>query len=166
MSINESLKNRVGILADIHYEENLEKWKEKFYSVGDRRIMLTKWVGQAWHELHAKQSELIRQTFRKLGLSLPVDGSEDEEISIKDMPNIEVGDWKLKDPDDDNKQDVQDSESEGEEDEDGRVELEERNYTSRSCRELEYIMENELDEQNTGKEDGEDCNSDSELDIE
>lgn len=54
MSINESLKNRVGILADIHYEENLEKWKEMFYSVGDRRIMLTKWVGQAWHELHAK----------------------------------------------------------------------------------------------------------------
>lgn len=109
---------------------------------------------------------MIQQTFRKLGLSLAIDGSEDKEISIKDMPNIEVGDWKLKDPGDDDKQDVQESEIEGEEDEDGRMELEERNNASRSCRELEYVMEDELDEQNTRKDDGEDWNSDSELDLE
>ena len=58
--------------------------------------MLTKWVGQAWRELHIEKSELIRQTFRKLGLSLAVDGSEDNELSIRDLPGIVVGDWRLK----------------------------------------------------------------------
>lgn len=54
--------------------------------------MLTKWVGQAWQELHIEKNELICQTFRKLGLSLAVDGSEDRELSIKDLPGIVVGD--------------------------------------------------------------------------
>ena len=42
-------------------------------------------------------SELIRQTFRKLGLSLAVDGSEDAELSIRDLLGIVVGDWRLAD---------------------------------------------------------------------
>ena len=56
--------------------------------------MLTKWVGQAWRELNINNSELIRQTFCKLGLSLVVDGSEDEELSIRDLLGIVVGDWR------------------------------------------------------------------------
>lgn len=44
--------------------------------------MLTKWVG---HKFHAEQRELIRHTFRRLGLSLAVDYSEDAELSIKDL---------------------------------------------------------------------------------
>lgn len=63
--------------------------------MGDRRVMLTHWIGQAWREFHQNSSHIIRQTFRKLGLSLAVDGSEDAELSIKDLPNIEVGDWRL-----------------------------------------------------------------------
>ena len=51
-------------------------------------------MGQPWRDLHAEQASLIRQTFRKLGLSLAVDGSEDEELSIKDIPNIQVGHWR------------------------------------------------------------------------
>lgn len=42
--------------------------------------MLTKWVGQAWRELHAEKSDLICQKFRKLGLSLAVDGSKDAAV--------------------------------------------------------------------------------------
>ena len=57
--------------------------------------MLTKWVGQAWRELHANQSELICQTSRKLSLSLAVNGSEDAELSIRDLPGMVVGDWRM-----------------------------------------------------------------------
>ena len=57
--------------------------------------MLTKWVGQAWREMHMEHSSLICQIFRKLGLFLAVDGSEDDELSVKDIPGITVGDWKL-----------------------------------------------------------------------
>ena len=38
---------------------------------------------------------MIRQTYRNLGLSLTVDGSENAELKIRDIPNIEVGDWRL-----------------------------------------------------------------------
>lgn len=170
VAIKKPLKNRISELADIHYEENLEKWKKSSYSVGDRRIMLTEWVGQAWRELHAEQSGLIRRTFRKLGLSLAVDGSEDEEISIKDVPDIEVGDWRLTNPDDNEEQDVQEPESEGEEDKNRPtgLELEEKNNEGRSRRELEYVMEDEEDEQHTGRNDRDDeegdRNSDNDLD--
>ena len=38
-------------------------------------------------------SESIRQAFREVGLALPIDGSRDNEIKIKDIPDLEVGDW-------------------------------------------------------------------------
>ena len=45
--------------------------------------------------MYMEHSSLICQTFRNLGLSLAVDGSEDDELSVKDIPGITVGDWKL-----------------------------------------------------------------------
>ena len=95
VAINKPLKHRIEQQANAHYEQNFKEWKAGQYSVSDRRVMLTKWVGQAWTELHKDHGELIRQTFRRVGLSLAVDGSEDREIKVKDIPDIEVGDWHL-----------------------------------------------------------------------
>ena len=47
VAINKPLKDRIGKLADISYDKNFTKWEKGSYTVGDRRIMLTKWVGQA-----------------------------------------------------------------------------------------------------------------------
>ena len=57
--------------------------------------MLTEWVSQAWREFYKNsiKSELIRKTFRQVGLSLAVDGSEDHELWIKYIPDVQVGDW-------------------------------------------------------------------------
>ena len=52
-------------------------------------------MGQAWRDIHRENASLIRQTFRKLGLSLAIDGSEDNELSIKDIPDVKVGEWRL-----------------------------------------------------------------------
>ena len=95
VAINKPLKNRISELADIHYDENFEKWNKGSYTVGERRIMLAHWVGQAWRDIHRENASLIRQTFRKLGLSLAIDGSEDNELSIKDIPDVKVGKWRL-----------------------------------------------------------------------
>ena len=95
VAINKPLENRIKQQANLHYKHNFEEWKAGKYSVSDRRVMLTKWVGQAWEELHKDHGSLICQTFRRLGLSLAVDGSEDHEIKVKDIPDIEVGDWHL-----------------------------------------------------------------------
>ena len=36
---------------------------------------------------------MIRQAFKQVGLGLPIDGSQDHEIKIKDFPEVQVGNW-------------------------------------------------------------------------
>lgn len=95
LAINKLLKHWVSEFADIHYEENLDKWENGKYLVGDRQIILTQWVKKVWQELHQEGTELIWRTFWKLDFSLEIDGFKDEELSIKDILNIEVGNWRL-----------------------------------------------------------------------
>ena len=95
VAINKPLKVRIQRQQDLHYQDHFDQWKEGKYTVGDRRILLTKWVAQAWDDLHKELGGTIVDTFRKLGLALAVDGSEDHEISVKDLSDIEVGDWHL-----------------------------------------------------------------------
>ena len=64
------------------------------YSVSQRRVLLTKWVGQAWEDMHTEDSDMIRQAFQQVGLGLPIDGSRDHEIKIKDFPDVQVGNWR------------------------------------------------------------------------
>jgi hypothetical protein len=37
---------------------------------------------------------MIQQAFVQVGLGLPIDGSRDHEIKIKDFPDVQVGNWK------------------------------------------------------------------------
>jgi hypothetical protein len=55
--------------------------------------MLASWVGQAWEDLHKFNSESIRQAFREVGLALPINGSWDNKIKIKDIPDLKIRDW-------------------------------------------------------------------------
>lgn len=42
-------------------------------------------VGQAWEDMHTEDGDMIRQAFRQVGLGLPIDGSQDHDIKIKDF---------------------------------------------------------------------------------
>ena len=44
--------------------------------------------------MHTEDSDMIRQAFQQVGLGLPIDGSRDHEIKIKDFPEVQVGNWK------------------------------------------------------------------------
>jgi hypothetical protein len=92
--VNRSLKARIEELADQYIDENEKEWVEGAYSVSQRRVLLTKWVGQAWEDMHAEDGDMIRQAFVQVGLGLPIDGSRDHEIKIKDFPDVQVGNWK------------------------------------------------------------------------
>jgi hypothetical protein len=92
-TINKALKDRAEELAEIYIDQNEERWVEGRFSVGDRRVLLTKWVGQAWEEMHQEDGDMIRQAFEQVGLGLPIDGSQDHKIKIKDFPGVQVGDW-------------------------------------------------------------------------
>jgi hypothetical protein len=52
-------------------------------------------VAKAWKILHKQHKDTIIQTFCNLGISLNLDGSEDLELRIWDLPNIKVGDYTL-----------------------------------------------------------------------
>ncbi|KAG0135100.1 hypothetical protein HOY82DRAFT_537032 [Tuber indicum] len=53
--------------------------------VGRRRVAVTWAVGEAWDIFTREKAEVIRNSFRVVGLSLPIDGSEDTKLSIKGL---------------------------------------------------------------------------------
>jgi len=55
--------------------------------------MTTHCIGKAFDQFHSTKSHLISTSFRKLGLSLPIDGSSDHELDIKGFSELEIGDW-------------------------------------------------------------------------
>lgn len=55
--------------------------------IGRRRVALTWAVGEAWERFSTERAEVVHRSFRTVGLSLPIDGSEDHEISIKGLAN-------------------------------------------------------------------------------
>jgi len=67
-------------------------------AIGERQILVTHAVAQAWEQFTSSQAykELIVSTFRKLGLTLPIDGLCDDELSIKgiDSSLLQIGDWR------------------------------------------------------------------------
>ena len=65
--VKRPLKARIEELADQYIDKNEKEWVEGAYSVSQRRVLLTKWVGQAWEDMHAEDSDMIRQAFVRLG---------------------------------------------------------------------------------------------------
>lgn len=65
------------------------------WSISQRRILTTRCVGETWERFCSKpeKQELVRQSFRRLGISLHWSGKEDHEINVKGLPGLEVGDW-------------------------------------------------------------------------
>lgn len=93
VAINSLLKAIIKELEEVHIDQHLEQWNNNEYTVADRRVLLTHWVGEAWRRIHTDYRETIIKTFRNLGLSLTPDGSEDSELKIRDLPNITIGDY-------------------------------------------------------------------------
>jgi hypothetical protein len=58
-----------------------------------RRILMTHWIRNAVETLYRDYQDVIINSFPKVGLSLNPDSSEDHEIKIRDLPEIDVGDW-------------------------------------------------------------------------
>lgn len=55
--------------------------------VGRRRIAVTWAVGEAWERFSVERIAVVQRAFRVVGLSLPIDGSEDHELSIRGLAN-------------------------------------------------------------------------------
>jgi hypothetical protein len=82
---------------DDHYNQHIDEWEVGKFPIGERRVLLTYWVARAWKRLHLEYKDTIIKTFRNVGLSLNPDGSQDEELKIKDLPDITIGDYRRQD---------------------------------------------------------------------
>ena len=69
--------------------ENLNLYVENKLSASQRRILITKWVGQAWSEVSLRK-DMISRSFEKCGILVPIDGSKDELINIKGPQDYKV----------------------------------------------------------------------------
>ena len=52
-----------------------------------RRILMTKFVGQAWEELNEDYSEMRRKFFLKTGCLMTADGTDDDKIQPEGFVN-------------------------------------------------------------------------------
>jgi hypothetical protein len=87
------IKDMVAQAAEDHYNQHTTSYEEGKFTVGERRVLLTKWVAVAWKRLHEEKKDVIIKTFRQVGLSLNPDGSEDHELKIKGLDNLIIGDY-------------------------------------------------------------------------
>ena len=85
-AVNKAFK---GLLREAT-EELTQGANISFWTVSDRRILTTKAVAQAWGQL---DPELVRKAFIKCGISINPNGSQDQLIKIKDLPNISQEGW-------------------------------------------------------------------------
>ena len=74
-------------------------------TAGDRRILTTKWVANAWQKVK-QNKDLIIRSFLKCGISNSLDGSEDHLVNIRGledyiMPKPESEFHLMSDDDDD-----------------------------------------------------------------
>ncbi|KAN0091830.1 hypothetical protein V8E51_017677 [Hyaloscypha variabilis] len=94
---------KIGEIVPVSLKHFHDRYERGDFTVVDRRVILTFWVAEAWLQLHEKYKHVIIKTFRLVGLSLNPDGSEDTELKVKGLPNIKVGDYSRKEPEDANR---------------------------------------------------------------
>ena len=82
------MKTKIGHYLDewLEDEENFDKW-HRTTSAKEKRILMTKWVGQAWEELNEDYSGMRRKFFQKSGCLMTADGTVDDKIQPEGFQN-------------------------------------------------------------------------------
>ena len=145
--INKPFKERVENLATEHMRENLDAYVKGQITARERRILFTKWVGQAWEEV-SSMKEMVKRSFMKTGITVAVDGSQDNKINIKGLENyrVEEDDSSDDDPFSDSEPDEDASSEDAEDQEDAQDEAPEEEEVGDSSSEAdEASSEEEMD---------------------
>ena len=75
--------------ATKHLHDNLDEYMRGTVNASERRVLFTKWVGAAWDEVSAN-ADMVIHLFEKCGISVPIDGSEDDKINIANLNKYTV----------------------------------------------------------------------------
>ena len=83
MGFNAPFKAPVDRLTTQHVQDNLDAYV--------RQVLFTKWVAQAWKDVSSNKGAIV-WSFKKYGISQPIDGSQDSEINIRELSACSVED--------------------------------------------------------------------------
>ena len=72
-----------------HLDKNLDQYVDGKINANQRRVLMTKWVGEAWSKV-GKMKDSITLSFKKCGLSVALDGSENDEVNIEGLPEYQM----------------------------------------------------------------------------
>ena len=72
-----------------HFAKNMNDYMTRKLSASDHYVLMTKWIGGAWEKCTADSYTTIC-AFRNYGISLSIDGSEDECINIHGLEGYQV----------------------------------------------------------------------------
>ena len=86
---NGSFKQAVDTIATSHKEAHVNDYLHGNFTASECRILLTKWIGQAWEEVSANKDTVV-SGLKKCGISVAIDGSEDNEINIKGFEDYQI----------------------------------------------------------------------------
>ncbi|RPA97235.1 hypothetical protein L873DRAFT_1691456 [Choiromyces venosus 120613-1] len=92
-AVNKPFKSFLREYTDTYIEIRSHSNPHEKWSTSDKRIMVTHVVAEAWAAFTSEKGELLRKSFRDLGVTLPLDGSKDDQIRIKGFQHINIGDW-------------------------------------------------------------------------
>ena len=83
--VNISFKDEVSSLFEVHLDKNLDQYVDGKINVSQRIVLITNWVGEAWSKVGKMKDPIIR-SFKRCGLSVALDGSENDEVNIEGLP--------------------------------------------------------------------------------
>ena len=75
VSINKPFKDYLQTQFKKHCNENIERYISNKLTVSKRRVLVTKWVAEAWEKIKTNKKMIIR-AFTKCGITTNEDGSE------------------------------------------------------------------------------------------
>lgn len=87
VSVNKPFKEAVKRQHEDHMSKNLQLYTEGKLSAWERRVLLTKWVGNAWQETN---KDVVIRSFKKCGISVDLDGTENDTVNIEGVPGYEM----------------------------------------------------------------------------
>ena len=83
--INNPFKDEVRSLFEDHLDKNFDQNVDAKINASQRRVLMTKWVGEVWSKVGKKKDSIIRFS-KKCSLSVALDGSENDEVNIDGLP--------------------------------------------------------------------------------
>ena len=90
VSINKPFKQYLEEASEEHYYNNTTSWMEGKISAKERRILMSKWVVDAWDKICHQNKESIKRSFIKTGIAIPEDGSRNQEIYIEGVVDYQI----------------------------------------------------------------------------